>query len=75
MTLPAVVIHAGKDLDVFPDTHSKATFAALASKDKQYWDFPDALHYFEPEIGENDSRTLDALMERLVPWIEERVPL
>ena len=75
VTLPAVVIHAGKDLDVFPDTHSKATFAALASKDKQYWDFPDALHYFEPEIGENDSRTLDALMERLVPWIEERVPL
>ena len=75
VTLPALVIHAGKDLDVFPNTHSRKIFEALASEDKQYWDFPNALHYFEPEHGETGSGTLDQLMERLVPWIEERVPL
>jgi hypothetical protein len=75
VTLPAVVIHAGKDLDVFPKTHSQATYAALASKDKQYWDFQEALHYFEAEDGETGNRTLDLLMQRLVPWVEERVPL
>ena len=76
ITVPAVVIHAGKDLDVFPETHSRRTFNALASADKQYWDFPDALHYFEaPEGEEGSTRSLDALMARLVPWIEERAPL
>ena len=75
VTLPALVIHAGKDLDVFPGTHSKTILEELGSTDKEYWDFPDALHYFEPEEGESGTATLDALMERLVPWVEERVPL
>ena len=75
ITLPALVIHAGKDLDVFPETHSKTILEELGSTDKEYWDFPDALHYFEAEEGESGTATLDALMERLVPWVEERVPL
>lgn len=75
ITLPALVIHAGKDLDVFPETHSRTILQELGSTDKDYWDFPDALHYFEPEEGESGTATLDALMDRLVPWVEERVPL
>lgn len=76
ITLPAVVIHAGRDLDVFPNTHSRRTFEALASTDKEYWDFPEALHYFEAEDGVPGTEgSLDALMARLVPWIEARAPL
>ena len=76
VTIPAVVIHAGKDLDVFPNTHSRRTFEALASSDKQYWDFEEALHYFEaPDDEEGSTRSLDELMSRLIPWIEERAPL
>ncbi|MCX7560625.1 hypothetical protein OS190_13690 [Sulfitobacter sp. F26204] len=73
VTIPSLVIHAGKDLDVFPNTHSRSILESLGAKDKDYWDFPNALHYFEPEQGQNDSASLDALMERLLPWVQERV--
>lgn len=75
VTIPAVVIQAGRDMDVYPEEHSKAIFRDLASPDKEYWYFPDALHYFEPEEGQDDTRTLDELMARLVPWVEARAPL
>jgi hypothetical protein len=75
ITEPAVVIHAGRDLDVYPLAHSRAIFEAIASTDKDYWDFPDALHYFEPDDGESGSPSLDALTARLVPWVEARLPL
>lgn len=76
VSIPAVVIHAGRDLDVFPNTHSRRTFAALGSADKEYWDFPDALHYFEaPDDQPDSTASLDALMQRLVAWLEPRAPL
>lgn len=76
VTVPAVVIHAGGDLDVFPETHSKRTYAALASTDKEYWDFPGALHYFEvDEDKPQTAKSLDELMAKLTVWIGERAPL
>jgi hypothetical protein len=75
VTEPAVVINAGRDLDVYPKTHSRMIFDTIQSGDKQYWDFDDALHYFEPDEGEDGNPTLDALMAKLVPWLEERFPL
>ena len=75
ITEPAVVINAGRDLDVYPKTHSQLIFDTVQSADKEYWDFPNALHYFEPEDGEQDNATLNDLMARLVPWIKERFPL
>jgi pimeloyl-ACP methyl ester carboxylesterase len=75
ITEPALVINAGRDRDVYPLTHSRKIFDALASVDKEYWEFPDAQHYFEPEQETEGNQTLDALMARLVPWIEERFPL
>ena len=76
ITVPAVVIHAGGDLDVFPETHSRRTYAALASADKEYWDFPGALHYFEVDEDKPETaRSLDDLMTRLTGWIAERAPL
>lgn len=75
VTEPALVIQAGRDLDVYPETHAKPMFAALGSADKAYWDFPNALHYFEAEEGEVGNPSLDALMAGLTPWLEERFPL
>ena len=75
ITEPVVVVNAGRDMDVYPETHSKAIFDALASKDKTYLDFPDALHYFEPGEGEADNAGALAQMARLLPWLQARVPL
>ncbi|WP_288902886.1 hypothetical protein [uncultured Sneathiella sp.] len=75
ITEPAVVIQAGKDLDVFPETHSKLTFNTIQSADKEYWDIPEALHYFEPDEGDNGNETLNRVMERLVTWVRERFPI
>lgn len=75
MTVPSLVIQAGRDLDVFPKAHGEKIFNAIAARDKAFWDFPDALHYFEPEEGETANTALDALMARLVPWLRDRFPV
>jgi hypothetical protein len=75
VTEPVVVVNAGRDLDVYPETHSRAIFAALASVDKTYLDFPANLHYFEPDAGENDNAGAMAQMARLLPWLQARCPL
>jgi alpha-beta hydrolase superfamily lysophospholipase len=75
ITEPVVVVNAGRDMDVYPETHSKAIFNALGSKDKTYLDFPDRLHYFEPEEGEADNSGALEQMAHLVPWLQSRVPL
>lgn len=72
---PALVINAGRDLDVYPNTHSRLIYDAIQSADKDYWSFDDALHYFEPEEGEEGNPSLESLMAKLVPWLESRFPL
>lgn len=75
VTEPAVVINAGRDLDVYPKTHSRLIFDTIQSTDKRYWNFDAALHYFEAEEGEEGNPSLAALMSKLVPWMEERFPI
>jgi pimeloyl-ACP methyl ester carboxylesterase len=75
ITEPVIVVNAGRDMDVYPQTHSRAIFDALASKDKTWLDFPDKLHYFEPDQGEADNAGALEQMDRLLPWLQERVPL
>lgn len=75
ITEPTAVVNAGRDLDVYPEAHSKAIFRALAAKDKIYLDFPDRLHYFEPDEGEDPTAPVRDLMSKLLPWLEERCPL
>ena len=60
---------------MYPETHSRAIFDVLASKDKTYIEFPDALHYFEPDEGEADNAGALAQMAQLIPWLQARVPL
>lgn len=75
ITEPVVVVNAGRDLDVYPQAHSRAIFDALASKDKTYLDFPEQLHYFEPDAGEADNAGALAQLAQLLPWLQERAPL
>ncbi len=74
ITEPAAVINAGRDRDVYPETHSKAIFRALAAKDKAYFEFPNRLHYFEPDEGEDPTAPVRELMGTLLPWLQERCP-
>ena len=60
VTEPTVVINADRDLDVYPNTHSRLIFDTIQSADKQYWNFDDALHYFEADEGEAGNPSLDA---------------
>ncbi len=75
VTEPAVVIEAGRDLDVYPKAHGQKILASVASKDLEHWTFPNALHYFEDGEGESGNKALNEMMVRLVPWVQERFPL
>ncbi|MGE8366279.1 MULTISPECIES: hypothetical protein [unclassified Cupriavidus] len=72
---PVMVIHAGRDLDCYMQTHSRAIFAAFASQDKTFEDFADQLHYFEPDEGEPENAGALAQTAKVVPWVESRMPL
>jgi len=75
ITEPVVMVHAGRDLDVYPVSHSRAIFDGLGSTDKTFLDFPNRLHYFEPDAGEADNAGAKEQMDKLVPWLQSRVPL
>lgn len=74
VTEPVAVIHAGRDLDVYPRTHTQRILDSLGSTDKTYFDFPEALHYFEPADGEDPNAGAMAQMAKVVPWLESRIP-
>jgi pimeloyl-ACP methyl ester carboxylesterase len=67
---PTLVIQAGRDLDVYPDTHGRKIYESLGAVDRTYWDIPDALHYFEAD--DTGVSSLDAVMARTVGWLQER---
>ncbi len=75
VTEPVAVVHAGRDLDVYPRTHTQRIWNALGSTDKTYFDFPEALHYFEPAAGEDPNAGAMAQLGKVVPWLQSRVPL
>jgi len=75
ITEPVVVVNAGRDLDVYPQAHSRAIFEALGSRDKTWLDFPHRLHYFEPDEGETDNAGAAEQLAQLLPWLQQRLPL
>jgi alpha-beta hydrolase superfamily lysophospholipase len=75
ITEPVVVLQAGRDRDCYPQTHAKAILDALSSPDKTFMEFPNRLHYFEPDEGENPLAPVREQMVRLVPWLASRLPL
>jgi len=75
ITEPVVVLHAGRDRDCYPLAHAKAILDAVGSGDKTFLEFPDRLHYFEPEEGEDPLAPVREQMGQLVPWLASRLPL
>jgi pimeloyl-ACP methyl ester carboxylesterase len=69
---PTLIVHAERDREIRP---SDAAFLleACAAKDKQLVIIPGARHYFESDPGERDAPHVEAAMNAIVPWIEERV--
>jgi dienelactone hydrolase len=68
---PTLLVHAGRDREIFPGDVA-AVDRAIASPDKRVVTLEAARHYFEPEAGAKEGGHVDALMDVVVPWIEER---
>jgi dienelactone hydrolase len=68
---PTLVVHAGRDREVFPSDIA-AIGQAIAAADKQVHTIEPARHYFEPELGSRDGH-VEPLMDVVIPWIAERV--
>jgi pimeloyl-ACP methyl ester carboxylesterase len=68
---PTLLVHAGRDREIFP-ADITALGAAIIANDKHVTTIEQARHYFEPELGEKDTPHVEALMDVVVPWIEER---
>lgn len=75
VTEPVVVVHAGRDLDVYPLTHTRTIMDALGSTDKTLLEFAHRLHYFEPEGDEPQNAGALEQMDSLLAWLQQRFPL
>ncbi len=73
--IPTLVANAGCDREIYPLTDAEPIFQAVGAQDRTFLAFPEARHYFEPEFGASEAPDVKALMDRLVPWLEERFEL
>ena len=69
---PTLVVNAGKDREIYPKTDAGPIFEAVAADDRSFHSFPEARHYFEPDFGATDAPDVEALMDLVVPWVQER---
>jgi hypothetical protein len=69
---PTLVVNAGRDREIYPETDARPIFDAVAAEDRTFRAFPDARHYFEPDFGEREAPQVEVLMDLVVPWILER---
>jgi pimeloyl-ACP methyl ester carboxylesterase len=74
ITVPALVVHAECDQEVYEHTDARAIFGALASHDKELQVVPGARHYFEAGEAGEDTHALDSAMDVLVGWLSSRFP-
>jgi pimeloyl-ACP methyl ester carboxylesterase len=69
---PTLVVHAGRDREIYPATDAQPIFEAVAARDKTFVEFEHARHYFEPDFGAREAPDVEALMNTLTAWIQER---
>jgi alpha-beta hydrolase superfamily lysophospholipase len=69
---PTLIVHAERDREIHPKD-AEAMLEGCASKDKQLVTIAGARHYFEPEPGERDAPHVEAAMDAVIPWIQERL--
>lgn len=72
VTCPTLVVYAGRDREIHPNTDAKPIFEASAAEDKTFLEMPQARHYFEPDFGARDAPDVEELMDTVVPWLQER---
>lgn len=70
---PTLMIHAGRDREVYPRTDAHPVFEAVASTDKTFIELEHARHYFEPDFGEREAPDVERAMTVVVDWLRERV--
>ncbi|MEE3328705.1 MAG: hypothetical protein VX252_15305 [Myxococcota bacterium] len=71
--VPTLVVHAGRDREIYPETDAKPIFEAVGADDRTFVEFARARHYFEPDLGATEAPDVELLMDRLMPWIGERL--
>jgi len=69
---PTLVVHAGRDREIYPKTDAHPIFEAVAARDRTFVEFAGARHYFEPDYGETEAPDIEALMDCVIDWIRER---
>jgi pimeloyl-ACP methyl ester carboxylesterase len=69
---PTLVVNAGRDREIYPNADAGPIFSAVASDDRTFHTFPAARHYFEPDFGAREAPDVEALMDRMVEWIQSR---
>lgn len=69
---PTLLVHAGRDREIFPSDIAAIT-GAITAADRRAVEIPGARHYFEPELGERAAPHVEVLMDAVVPWIQERL--
>lgn len=72
---PTLVVHAGRDREIYPLTDARPIFEAVASPDRTFVEHPGARHYFEPDFGEPSAPDVERLMDGVVAWIRDRFPI
>jgi hypothetical protein len=69
---PTLVVHAGRDREIYPRADAAPIFAAVAAPDRTFVELPEARHYFEPDFGEAKAPEIERLMDSVIGWIRER---
>lgn len=72
---PVLVVHPGRDREIYPRSDAQPIFGAVQSEDRTYLEMPDAKHYFEPDPGDSGSPQVELLMDHVIPWIRSRFDL
>jgi hypothetical protein len=70
---PTLVINAGRDREIYPNTDATPIFEAVGAKDRSFLNVPEARHYFEPEFGAKEAPDVKEVMDHIIPWLQERV--
>ncbi|MAI25680.1 MAG: hypothetical protein CMN75_06565 [Spirochaeta sp.] len=73
VSVPTLVVNAGRDREIYPETDAKPIFEAVGAADRSFLEFAEARHYFEPDFGSKEAPDVEGLMDRLIPWIGERL--
>jgi hypothetical protein len=72
VTVPTLMVHAGRDREVYRATDVEPMVAASSASDRTVHELAGARHYFEPDFGAVEAPDVERLMDLVVPWIQER---